>query len=152
MALLSWSDRYQIGDKTIDSEHRELFRLVNDFHTHWLEQRERKDIAEVLNQLVKYAQLHFGHEESIMIAAEYPGLTEHQKAHEDLFDAIFNLHNEYQTQDLHLEMDTIKFLRNWLVDHVINNDYMFRDYLAKRKSVVPTDKLCADPGAPSSGV
>ena len=35
MALLSWTDQYLIGNDLIDTEHKELFRLINDFHTHW---------------------------------------------------------------------------------------------------------------------
>ena len=72
MALLSWSKQYQIGNDLIDNEHEELFRLINAFHDHWLEKRERQTITPLLNQLVAYAQLHFRHEELIMQGAEYP--------------------------------------------------------------------------------
>lgn len=33
MALLSWSNQYSIGNDLIDTEHEELFRLINAFHT-----------------------------------------------------------------------------------------------------------------------
>lgn len=131
MALLSWSNQYLIGEQTIDAEHCELFRLINNFHSLWLEQRHRQDIASVLNQLVKYAEVHFQHEESIMNSAEYPGLAEHHKAHEELFDAIFRLQQEYESNDLHLEQDTMKFVRSWLIEHIIKSDYAFRDFLRK---------------------
>ena len=133
MALLSWSNQYLIGEQTIDSEHCELFRLINNFHTLWLEQRNKQDIASVLNQLVKYAEVHFQHEESIMNAVEYPRLNEHRKAHEELFDAIFRLQHEYESKDIHLEQDTMKFVRSWLVEHIINSDYAFRDFLKKNR-------------------
>ena len=61
MALLSWSDQYLIGDLTIDTEHKELFQLVNAFHDNWIEKRNVQDIAKVLNQLVVYVQMHFRH-------------------------------------------------------------------------------------------
>lgn len=89
MALLSWSPQYLIGNETIDSEHQELFRLVNAFHDHWMEQRERKEIAQVLNQLITYAQMHFQHEESIMQNCGYPQLADHQFIHESMIDTIF---------------------------------------------------------------
>ena len=59
MALLSWSSQYLIGNDLIDTEHQELFRLVNDFHSRWLEAHNRHDIAKVFNQLVVYAEMHF---------------------------------------------------------------------------------------------
>lgn len=134
MALLSWSDSYLIGDETIDSEHKALFDLINDFHSRWVERQQRQDIAIVLNRLVRYAQQHFQHEEAIMAAAGYPRLGEHQQVHERLFETIFNLHKEFEEGDLHLEQDTMKFVRTWLVEHILNNDYAFRDFLVRKKA------------------
>lgn len=134
MALLSWSDDYLIGNDTIDGEHRELFRLINDFHSRWSERQERRDIAQVLNQLVQYAEQHFQDEEAIMAAAGYPGLGDHQEVHERLFETIFRLHQEYAENNLRLVQDTMKFMRNWLVEHIVNNDYDFRDFLARKAS------------------
>ena len=134
MALLSWSDQYLIGNDIIDTEHKELFRLINDFHTHWLEAQDRRDIARVLNQLISYAQMHFQHEEKIMEAAGYPKLAQHQKIHEALIDSIFQLHKSYSEGNLHLEINTMKFVRNWLIEHILKNDYLFRDFLSRQKS------------------
>jgi hemerythrin len=134
MALLSWSDRYLIGNEIIDTEHKELFRLINDFHTHWVEAQDRRDIARVLNQLIAYAQMHFQHEENIMEAAGYPILLQHQHIHEALIDSIFRLHQSYSEGNLHLEIDTMKFVKNWLIEHILKNDYLFRDFLTRQKS------------------
>lgn len=132
MALLSWSDQYLIGNKTIDDEHKELFRLINEFHSDWVETQDRQAIARVLNRLVDYAERHFQHEEQIMAEASYPMLEEHRKVHEMLFDKIFNLHQEYVSKDLRLEIGMVKFLKNWLVDHILDNDYLFRDFLRRK--------------------
>lgn len=77
MTLLSWSNQYLIGDARIDSEHEELFRLLNDFHSRWAEAQDRQDIARILNNLVIYAEMHFRHEEKIMADSDYPKLAEH---------------------------------------------------------------------------
>ena len=50
MALLSWSTQYLIGDPVIDSEHKELFRLITPFHDHGQEKHDPQEIARVLNQ------------------------------------------------------------------------------------------------------
>jgi len=138
MALLSWSNQYLIGNFTIDTEHKELFRLINAFHDHWIEKRDHKDIARVLNQLVVYTQMHFQHEEGIMEEAGYPRLEEHQAIHEAMVDTIFKLHQSIETKNSHLEMDTMKFVRAWLVEHILQNDYLFRDFLVRKKSTGET--------------
>lgn len=134
MALLSWSNQYLIGNDLIDTEHEELFRLINNFHSLWMEKQNRQDIARVLNQLIAYAQMHFQHEEVIMEEAGYPKLAEHQKIHEDMIEKIFELHTSYAEGNLRLEIETMKFVKSWLLEHILVNDYMFRDYLARKQN------------------
>jgi len=134
MALLSWSKQYLIGNELIDAEHEELFKLVNAFHTHWAEAHTRQDIAKILNQLIVYAEMHFRHEEKIMGEAGFPKLEGHQKIHEAMIDSIFRLQQSYEDGNFHLEMDTMKFVKAWLVEHILENDYLFRDFLARKNN------------------
>ena len=134
MALLSWSNQYLIGNDLIDAEHEELFRLINDFHTLWVEARNRQDIAKILHQLIVYAQMHFQHEEKIMEDAGYQMLAEHQKIHESMIDKIFELHPSYAEGHLRLEIETMKFVKSWLLDHILDHDYRFRNYLARTQN------------------
>ena len=142
MALLSWSDQYLIGNKTIDSEHQELFRLINNFHSSWLEKHAPHDIAKVLNQLIVYAEMHFRHEETIMRDAGYPKLEQHQLIHDGLIESIFRLQQSYEDKSLHLEMNTMKFVKSWLIDHILQQDYLFRDFLSRKK---PADSASTPP-------
>lgn len=138
MALLSWSPQYLIGHETIDSEHQELFRLINTFHDQWINNREHREIAKVLNLLVTYAQKHFQHEEAIMQEHGYPQLSDHQHIHEIMVDHIFKLRQSLEAQDIRLEIDTMNFVRSWLVDHVANHDFLFRNFLARSKKAAAT--------------
>ena len=134
MALLSWSPQYSIGNDVIDTEHEELFRLVNAFHDHWQEKRDAQSIAVLLNQLIAYAEMHFQHEEIIMRDAEFPKLAEHQRIHEAMVETIFKLRQSFEEQHNHLETNTMRFIKSWLVEHIIQNDYLFRDFLSRRKA------------------
>ena len=64
----------------------------------------------------------------------YPILVQHQKIHEALIDSIFQLHQSYSEGNLNLEINTMKFVRNWLLEHILKNDYLFRDFLKRQKS------------------
>ena len=136
MAFLSWTRDYRIGNATIDAEHQELFRQINAFHDQWLDKRERRIIAPLLNRLVTYTQQHFGHEEQIMFDAGYPRLAEHQQVHEAMIETIFRLQQSFEDQNNHFEMDTLKFIKSWLVVHILENDFLFRDFMAHKKPVV----------------
>ena len=135
MTLLSWSNQYLIGDDLIDAEHEELFRLVNDFHTRWLEAHDRQAIARVFNQLIVYAETHFRHEETIMEEHGFSKLAEHKQVHEAMIETIFQLHRSYMEENAHLEVNNMKFVKSWLIDHILENDYRFRDFLARSKSI-----------------
>ena len=134
MTLLSWTGEYAIGDDLIDGEHRELFRLVNAFHDAWIERHDQQAIAPLLNQLIAYAETHFQHEEAIMRDAGFPKLAEHQDIHVAMVETIFALRLSFEQSNTRLEMDTLKFIKGWLLEHIIRNDYLFRDFLARRQS------------------
>ena len=139
MALLSWSTQYAIGNDLIDREHQELFCRINAFHDHWLARREVQTIAVLLNQLIAYAEMHFQHEEAVMRDAGYPRLEEHQAVHEAMVETIFRLRQTLEQNNGRIEMETMKFVKNWLIEHIVRNDYLFRDFLARRKSDVAAD-------------
>lgn len=133
MAFLSWHDQYLIGESTIDAEHKQLFGLINDFHTQWLELRNRQQAALLMNRLMQYAESHFQHEENLMAAAGYPDLTRHAETHFGLTQTLFDLYAELVECDQRLEHDLLKFLKSWLVEHIVRCDYEFRDYLRQRQ-------------------
>lgn len=138
MALLSWSNQYLIGADQIDAEHQELFRLINAFHDLWQERRDQQSIAVLLNQLIAYAEMHFQHEEAIMLDAAYPRLAEHQSVHEAMVETIFTLRQSFEDKNGRLEMDTLRFAKEWLIKHIVGDDYLFRDFLARQKSLAET--------------
>ena len=133
MAILTWHDQYLIGNSTIDEEHKMLFRLINDFHTGWSENRDRAAVAKLLNQLIQYGEMHFQHEEGIMSAEGYPQLESHQRVHEKLVEEIFKLNQELVDKSRLLDRDMGKFLKQWLVDHIVHNDFEFRSFLERKR-------------------
>ena len=133
MTILSWHDQYLIGDRTIDDQHKELFRLINDFHTHWVQAREPKEILLLLNKLIQYCEHHFVTEESIMEKEGYPKLERHNHDHEMLTKNIFALNEEFAEKRELASSDVQKFCKHWLVDHIINADYDFRDFLSLKR-------------------
>lgn len=130
MALLNWNSAYQIGDAVIDDEHRRLFELINDFHYNYSLNRDRRDILKLLNDLVRYAEEHFQHEERIMAERNYPGLEPHREAHAGLFETLFSLQSKLEGGAFKAETETVDFLRTWLTDHIAEDDLALGKFLA----------------------
>lgn len=133
MTILSWNKQYLIGDWVIDDEHKGLFDLVNEFHTHWIEQRRPQEIAGILNKLMQYSEQHFSHEEEIMAGVDYPKLAHHQQEHEKLVQTIFKLNEEFAQRGSLAAQDVQLFCKHWLVDHIVYSDFDFRDFLVQKQ-------------------
>ena len=133
MTILSWHDQYLIGERSIDEQHKQLFKLVNEFHSHWVLLHDPKEIVTVLNQLIQYGEYHFATEEAIMAKEGYPKLEHHQEDHEKLVKIVFLLNEEFAEKHELAANDVQKFCKHWLVDHIIYADYEFRDFLAQKR-------------------
>lgn len=131
MALVRWEDRYLLGQEQIDSEHRSLFTLINEFYDAYMDDLDRSRVLGLFNRLVDYAQKHFTHEEQLMLESGYADLDAHRLHHERLFEQIFRLNERLQDRAINPAHETVKFLRTWLSDHIIQEDMVLGAHLHK---------------------
>ena len=68
-----------------------------------------------------------------MAEEAYPELESHRKVHEKLIDEIFKFNEELAGRSPLLERDMARFLKQWLVDHIVHNDYEFRNFLIRKR-------------------
>lgn len=73
----------ETGNALIDSEHRELFRAVNDLMDACSQGKGREKIEETINFLSSYVGKHFKDEESLQTQTGYPGYAAHRQFHEN---------------------------------------------------------------------
>jgi hemerythrin len=134
MNLVIWRDEYSVGSQAIDQDHKTIFKMINVFYDAFHESRRRSELKQLLNQLVKYAEGHFQREEEIMLQHAYPQTTEHHRNHEQLFATIFALHTRLESDPLPLDHDAIRFLRHWLLDHILQDDKKLGEFLRASKA------------------
>lgn len=134
MAYMDWQDDYAVGVGLIDAEHRYLFDLVNDYHAKSSQGGELAsiDTAQVLNKLVDYTQSHFLHEEALMRLHAYPGLAQHQMAHDHLVTTLFELHTRFSSDPVALAAEIQPFLSQWLRQHIMREDRAIGDFLHQK--------------------
>ena len=98
MALLTWNDRYSVGDPAVDHEHRELIDLINQVHAEL--QAAGPGAAEArFGDLYRGISAHFALEEKQMRAARYPEYAAHKADHESLLDEIRDMMEEGAASD-----------------------------------------------------
>jgi hemerythrin len=134
MIFLSWRDEYLVGIAPIDAEHQYLFKLINNFHDEHVGGGKSQEVLQVLNRLVAYAEEHFQHEEALMQSIGYPGLARQQELHEKLFSSIFTLNEKLSQSSIKVDSETLRFLKDWLVEHIVKEDTHIGDFM-KRQAV-----------------
>jgi hemerythrin-like metal-binding domain len=131
MSLLTWKDEFSTGVATFDNEHKRLIGLINDLHAAMLQSRSQEVVGDVLRKLVQYTQIHFRHEEEAFARTGYPGAAQHKAQHQRLTQQVMDFVSSSRDNNAHLSMDVLKFLKQWLLDHIEKNDKAYSDYLIK---------------------
>lgn len=131
MSIIQWRDSYNTGVEQFDREHHKIVELIDVLYTCLREKREGSEVTEAIAELVQYTGYHFDNEEQAMKQADYPELEFHQEEHSRLKKQAL----EFQTLGLNIEREKVtefyQFLRGWLVDHIVNCDKKYGEFIAK---------------------
>ena len=141
MDTFVWSDRYLTGEGLVDSEHKELVRIINLVGNLDAGEAEKPEtIQSILESLVHYAVTHFAHEEALMISAgcDQRHVSLHKKIHSDFANQVTAMRQVSLGAD-----DTeslLRFLSNWLAYHILGIDQgMTRQVNSIRQGMTPAD-------------
>jgi len=135
-----WKERYEIGVKRIDEQHRELFQRVEEFlkatndpNKDWDQKIEK--VKETMNFMGEYVNYHFDDEEKLQEEMGYPNLIEHKEAHrkfkKGIEEYIEKLEADNYSEDLVQEFGGK--IMTWLIMHVGDVDQKLGDYVTHEK-------------------
>ncbi|QPJ64855.1 MAG: bacteriohemerythrin [Candidatus Nitrohelix vancouverensis] len=126
--FILWDDKYKVGVEVVDSQHKQLFDLINELYKAFNEGHAQERITKVMDGLVKYTGYHFREEEALMEQAGYPDLEAHKEKHRKLVAQVMN----YQRQLNEGELDDgalLKFLKEWLSNHIMGVDKFYVSHM-----------------------
>ena len=129
MAFFTWSNDIAVGNSLIDGDHQKLIKMINDFHDAMEQGRGNDVIGKVLNNLVIYTKEHFKREEAEMQRIKYPISLAHKLEHDKLIDEIAQLQASFASGKSMLTIKISKFLRDWLLTHIMQTDKLLADAL-----------------------
>ena len=129
MSMFEWDDRLSVGVKSIDDQHKELVRMVNKLSDAMAQSKGPEALGQIFDGLVRYTVTHFAHEEKLMADHAYPGALGHKKQHTDLKAQAVALQNKAKGGGTVVTMETLHFLRDWLLHHIKGDDKTFGTFL-----------------------
>ena len=134
MALLTWSSRYSVEVDSMDRQHTVLFGLLNDLHEGMTNGKGQKITGELLRKLLEYTRQHFTAEEGLMVSAKYPQLAQHRLLHRELINKVEEFAARFQRGETALNVQLLNFLRDWLTNHIQNEDRKYSPVAQRTKN------------------
>ena len=134
---MEWTDKLATGISTIDSQHKELFKRINNLVIAIKEHRCKSEIDGTIKFLDDYAKVHFTAEEKHMQEANYEGLEEQRRDHKQYLAALAELKEEASQprvpgSSYDLSATTNQVVVDWIVDHIMKIDMKFAEFLKQQ--------------------
>ncbi|MCJ2166321.1 hemerythrin family protein [Pseudodesulfovibrio sp. S3-i] len=133
----SISTDHALNIPEIDEQHQAFFTLLNKIGTistdmyRPLNDDAADALLDIMAEARDFAMDHFGTEESIMEEAEYPGLEEHQTAHERFIADMIRLESELMNGSAIPPIKIHHFMTEWWNGHLLDMDKPFGIFYKK---------------------
>nr|CRH04907.1 conserved protein of unknown function [include 2 Hemerythrin HHE cation binding domain ] [Candidatus Magnetococcus massalia] len=118
---LKWDSSYDVGDKTIDQQHRKLFDLFNILYD-CVERGADPEVGkQALSELLDYTDSHFTDEIAFYTASQLSTLSDHKQLHYDLHKELSLLYDDYYML-ANPAADAEEWMKNRLLTHILEVD------------------------------
>ena len=127
-----WRDDFLVGNESIDAQHMELFKMINEFHTGIRTDglMARVFFVKMIQRSMQYIKSHITTEEDFMQRGEYPLFEEHKKLHDDFIAEVTRRVHNIETEGNPDPTDIVQYLTNWIIHHIADSDKKFAPYIA----------------------
>lgn len=123
--IFPWNKNFESGIEVIDTQHKQLVKLLNVLVSHLAFQSEAPEITKVFDELKAYTAYHFSTEEKIWHEHFRNDSWEelHQKGHADFIAKVLEIKGGelHKNPDVVIE-EIVSFLTHWLAMHIIESD------------------------------
>jgi len=121
---LRWSKSMSVGNEILDSDHKELLRLVNEVDRA-IRTKNSARFAETLKNLEDATRKHFSNEAKIAHAIEY-GFDQHHLEHQYILKEMQSIEDELSAYHGNWSESIAEhyfhFLSTWAIDHIDQDD------------------------------
>ncbi len=128
---LQWEDKYSVGVKLIDDQHKMMFDTINKLVDVLAEVPQKEEVNEIVKDLVEYKKFHFVTEEKYFDEFNYENSEEHKQKHKEFNIRLEGLIAEWGNDSVTLAFKLVDFLEDWLLDHLITEDQKYVECFAK---------------------
>jgi hemerythrin len=123
----------EVGFEAIDREHIVQVELLDTLHEAIRAGRGATEVAELLERLVDYSQVHFLSEQLLMRLHAYPDYEPHLQEHDRMIQSLGRLRSRIVEAGVESTLPLLDTLREDLLAHIRRQDRQLGSYLADSK-------------------
>ncbi|MBF0445694.1 MAG: bacteriohemerythrin [Magnetococcales bacterium] len=132
--LLDWATVPRFDIDILDEDHRVLVEILNSINSAvQVKQGGLKDAQAALTKLYQYTELHFTREIEFMRCAGFVEVDSHSLDHEKFKQQVLALRRRLIKQKKDIRAHIVNFIKDWIVQHIIKADMIFRKFLDEQK-------------------
>ncbi len=133
MEYIIWlQDKYTVNVRKFDDQHRKLVEIINEVFDAKKNHAGKGVILNILTQLSDYAKNHFADETMVLRENDYPDLETQKNEHANFVIKVNHFIQEFHADNMSLNDEMLDFLKNWLINHIMQTDKKYGTYLNER--------------------
>jgi len=125
--IYQWEDKFSVGVQSIDNQHKELFRLINELLQAMKQGKASNITTQIIMDLEKYAIVHFQKEEFFFQRFNYQGAAEHIREHQLFIQKITTMKTDLKSGKTALSFELLNFLKEWIDHHILVADKAYSE-------------------------
>ena len=129
MAVLNWEEKYSVGVRELDSQHKQLIAILNELYDAMQSQKTNDILGQIISKLINYTKVHFTSEERYMTQYNYPDLASQKREHAAFTEKVLAFQEAFNSGRTSLSVSVTSFLKDWLVNHISGSDKKYGPFL-----------------------
>ncbi len=129
--LINWNEMYSVGHPMMDEQHQQLISIINNLFNAFKEGNALESVSSILDEMIKYADLHFSSEESLLKKNNYPHSDEHLACHAAYKQKILEFRKKLDDGLANVHYEIIEYLKTWWNNHILREDMKYSDFVNK---------------------
>jgi hemerythrin-like metal-binding protein len=124
--MFDWDEKYSVGIQSIDSQHKELFRQLDNLLLAMKRGEGQSAISGIIQELD-----HFQKEEFFFQRFNYSESSEHIKEHRNFIQKVAELRADLKLGKAILTVEVMNFLKGWIDHHILEVDNKYIECFRK---------------------
>jgi hemerythrin-like metal-binding protein len=132
MNIFGWDEKYSVGIQSIDDQHKEIFRILDQLFLELKSGKAQQSILQTINELQIYASSHFHKEEYFFREFNFAESAEHIIEHQQFTEKIAALKADAKAGKLGSSFELLHYLKVWINHHILEVDMKYSEHFRKK--------------------